>query len=149
MAVAIAPFTIELYGAIHALWQKCEGVGLHEDCDSREGIRSYLEKNPGMSFVALDGDAVVGAVLCGHDGRRGYIHHLVVHPAKRRQGIGWALAEKCLSSLRARGIRKCHIFIFNDNTDGIAFWKSIGWTQRSDIQVISRGIELADSPDGL
>jgi len=130
-----------MYDAVHALWRECKGVGLHDGSDSREGIQSYLERNPGMSFGAIDGDAIVGAVLCGHDGRRGYIHHVAVHPARRRQGLGRALVDKCLATLRARGIPKCHILVFNDNREGIGFWESIGWTLRSDISVMSRTTE--------
>jgi len=140
MTVTISPLTIELHDAVIALWQKCEGVGLSE-ADSREGIKSYLERNPGMSFVATIDGAVVGALLAGHDGRRGYIHHLGVHPDHRRKGLGRLLVKKCLAVLGAAGIRKCHLFIFNDNEGGIAFWKSLGWTHRSDIRVASRMIE--------
>ena len=86
MNIAISPFTIELYDSVLALWQKCEGVGL-SDADSREGIQSYLDRNPWMSFVATVDGSVVGAILAGHDGRRGYIHHLAVHPDHRRQGL--------------------------------------------------------------
>lgn len=144
MNISISEFQIGLYDDVFALWQEAEGVGLHDDCDSREGIRSYLERNPSMSFVATADGKVVGAVLAGHDGRRGYVHHLAVHPGYRRQGIGRRLVQTCLGALAEAGIRKSHIFIFRDNSDGIAFWKSVGWTPRSDISVISRSIEQED-----
>jgi putative acetyltransferase len=143
MKSAISPFTIEWYDSAIALWRQCEGVGL-SSADSREGIRSYLERNPGMSFVATSGGSVVGAVLAGHDGRRGYIHHLAVHPDCRRKGLGRRLVDRCLAVLAGAGVRKCHIFIFNENTDGIKFWKSLGWVQRSDISVISKSFEPRD-----
>jgi len=149
MQIEIAPFTIQSYDDVLALWQQAEGVGLHDDCDSRPGIQSYLERNPGMSFVATADGVVVGAVLAGHDGRRGYIHHLAVHPDCRRQGIGRGLVQSCLEVLGAAGIRKAHIFIFNDHSDGIAFWKSVGWTPRSDIGVISKTIEPVGAGDAL
>ena len=116
------------------------GIGL-SDADSRGSIKAYLERNPGMSFVASENGNIVGAILCGHDGRRGYIHHLAVRAEYRRQGLGHKLVEKSLSVLQAAGIQKCHIFIFNNNTSGIEFWKDIGWTHRSDISVISKTIE--------
>jgi len=149
MQIKIAPFTIESYDGVLTLWQQAEGVGLHDDCDSRRGIQSYLERNPGLSFVATADGIVVGAVLAGHDGRRGYIHHLAVHPDCRRQGIGRRLVQSCLEVLRSAGIRKAHIFIFNDNSDGIAFWESVGWTPRSDIGVISKTIEPTGPGDAL
>lgn len=138
--IEIAPFTIELYDEVLAMWRQCEGIGL-SSADSRENIKGYLDRNPGMSFVATDRGRIVGAILAGHDGRRGYIHHLAVRSGCRRRGIGRTLADRCLTVLAESGIVKCHIFIFNNNIDGIAFWKSAGWTPRSDIQVISKTIE--------
>ena len=139
MKSTIREMTIEDYGNVFDLWQVSEGVGL-SDADSLENIRQYLDRNSGMSFVALMDDKIVGAVLAGHDGRRGYIHHLAVHPDCRKQGIGRNHVDHCLKALIDTGIRKCHIFIFNDNVAGIEFWKSVGWTPRSDIGVISKTI---------
>ena len=140
MNIEIQPFTMDAYNRVVALWQHCEGVGLSE-ADSGTSIQAYLSRNPGMSFIATADGEVVGAVLCGHDGRRGYIHHLAVHPQWRRRSLGRRLVERCLGALQRAGIQKCHIFIFNQNEDGIAFWKSVGWTPRSDISVISKNIE--------
>ncbi|MFB3885736.1 MAG: GNAT family N-acetyltransferase [Thermodesulfobacteriota bacterium] len=140
MTDAILPFTIDLYEEVIALWQESEGIGLSE-ADSKEGIRFYLERNPGMSFVTKDQEgAILGAILCGHDGRRGYIHHLAVRQGFRRQGTGRRLVQECLSRLKAIGIQKCHIFIFPDNQNGIKFWMSMGWTFREDLRVISKNI---------
>ncbi len=140
MSIEIAPLTIAAYDDVLALWRQCEGIGLSE-ADSRESIQAYLQRNPGMSFLATaDGD-LVGAVLCGHDGRRGYVHHLAVHPRFRRRGIGRQLVDQCLRALQQAGIQKCHLFIFNLNRDGIAFWKDVGWTPRSDNSVISKSTE--------
>jgi len=135
----ILPFTPDHYDQVHALWQQSEGVGLSA-ADSRENIQVYLERNPRMSFVAMSDGVVIGAVLCGHDGRRGYIHHLAVAPQWRRRSVGRQLVDRCLGALRDTGIQKCHLFIFNQNHDGIAFWKSIGWTQRGDISIMSKDL---------
>ena len=137
MKTEILPFTIDAYDRVFALWQQCEGVGL-SDADSQASIQAYLVRNPGMSFIATTDGHVVGAVLCGHDGRRGYIHHLAVHPQSRRRSLGRRLVGQCLEALHRTGIQKCHIFIFSQNERGIAFWKSVGWTPRSDIGVFSR-----------
>lgn len=139
-AIAIHPFSLDHYEAVFTLWQECEGIGLSQ-ADSREGIRLYLERNPGMSFVATSSDAVVGAVLGGHDGRRGYIHHLAVHPNHRRRALGRRLVDHCLAALAREGIQKCHLFIMNHNQAGFGFWKSVGWTPRNDISVISKNID--------
>jgi ribosomal protein S18 acetylase RimI-like enzyme len=117
------------------------------DADSRESIQAYFERNPGMSFLTKSDDTVIGAVLAGHDGRRGYIHHLAVHPNHRRQGLARQLVDHCLAALANAGIQKCHLFIFNNNTNGMEFWKSIGWVYRSDIGVFSKVIEPKLVPD--
>jgi putative acetyltransferase len=132
--------TIDDYDAVLALWQASEGVGL-SDADSRESIAGYLTRNPGHSFVAEVDGALVGAVLCGHDGRRGYIHHLAVHPNYRRQGIGQELVTYCLAALREAGIQKCHLFVFDGNRNGRAFWQNIGWTERVELVLMSKSTE--------
>ncbi len=138
--IAMRPLSLDHYDTVFTLWKECEGIGLSQ-ADSRESIQGYLERNPNMSFVATSGDAVVGAVLCGHDGRRGYIHHLAVHPNYRRRALGRRLVQHSLAGLARDGIQKCHLFIMNHNQAGIAFWKSVGWTPRNDISVISKNIE--------
>ena len=137
MSVLIREMTKHDYEEVLALWQTSEGVGLSE-ADWEESIARYLHRNPGLSFVAHDGEQLVGAILCGHDGRRGYIHHLAVSESHRRQGLGRSLVARCLSALRQDGIDKCHIFVFADNQDTIAFWKSIGWTQRVELVMMSQ-----------
>ena len=137
MSIVIREMTIEDHDQVLSLWRASEGVGL-SDADSEESIACYLARNPGLSFVAGDGERLVGAVLCGHDGRRGYIHHLAVSKPLHRQGLGRALVERCLAALRRDGIDKCHIFVFADNQDTIAFWKSIGWTQRVELIMMSQ-----------
>ena len=140
MNVRVVPFAMRYYDDVLALWRRCEGVGLSED-DSRSHTEAYLDRNPGMSFIAMAGDMVVGAVLAGHDGRRAYIHHLAVAPAYRRQGVARQLVDRCLVALADVGIRKCHLLVFNSNTKGIAFWKAMGWTLRSDVGILSKTIE--------
>lgn len=139
MAARISELTISSYDDVLALWQECEGVGL-SSADSRENMEAYLSRNPGMSCIATNNGRTVGAVLAGHDGRRGYIHHLAVHPDYRRQGIGSKLVDYSLRVLAEAGIQKCHIFMFNTNEKGVEFWKSVGWTPRTDIGVISKNL---------
>jgi len=133
----IREMTIPDYDAVIALWRASEGVGLSDD-DAPDAIARYLKRNPGMSFTAWEGAELVGAVLCGHDGRRGYIHHLAVRESHQRQGIGKALVVRCLAALKAVGIDKCHLFVFAANADAIAFWKSVGWMWRGELGQMSR-----------
>lgn len=139
MALAIRPMTVTDFDAVRTLWASCEGVGLN-DADRPEALGAYLERNPGMSFVAQRDDAIVGAVLCGHDGRRGYLNHLAVSPAYRHQGLARDLVDNCLAALQKAGIGKCHLFIFNSNQDGRNFWRQIGWELREDLAVASRSL---------
>lgn len=125
------------FEAVLRLWQHTEGVGLNES-DEREPLAAYLERNPGLSRVALDGTQVVGAVLCGHDGRRGYLHHLAVAKSHRKRGLGKALVESCLMQLAGLGVAKCNIFLYADNAAGEAFWKHNGWAKRADLQVMQK-----------
>jgi putative acetyltransferase len=130
-----------MYDQVYALWQRCPGIGL-SSADERPHMAAYLERNPGMSFIARSGMNVVGAILGGHDGRRGYIHHLAVDESFRRQGIGRRLVQSSLAALQEAGMQKCHLFIFHENDTGIAFWQASGWTLRQDIQVISRHLAV-------
>ena len=140
MQVDIFEFTIKDYQNVISLWKNCDGIGL-SSADSKESIETYLRRNPGMSFVARYQNEIIGAVLCGHDGRRGYIYHLAVHPDYRKRGIGRSLVAKCITALEMIGIQKCHLFIYNSNIKGIRFWEKIGWIWREDIGVASKEIE--------
>ena len=140
MELKVSDFTIESYDRVLNLWNRCEGVGLSHS-DSRENIRLYLDRNPGFSLIAELDDKLAGIILAGHDGRRGYLHHLAVSPDCRRQGIGRLLVDTCLKRLKDDGILKCHIFLFNNNPDGLKFWESVGWTVRDDLGIVSRFIE--------
>ncbi|MCW5861437.1 MAG: GNAT family N-acetyltransferase [Caldilineales bacterium] len=133
--------SIQDYDTILSLWQAAEGVGLSA-ADERTAIARYLERNPGLSFTAWEGELLVGAVLCGHDGRRGFIHHLAVAESHRRQGVGGMLVEQCLAGLRQEGIDKCHLFVYRRNTSAQAFWEEIGWTRRDDLHIMSRTLTL-------
>jgi N-acetylglutamate synthase len=135
--ILVSPFTLNDYEEVCALWQATPGVGL-SSADRREAIGSYLERNPGLSFVARTEGRLIGAVLCGSDGRRGYLHHLAVHPNFRRQGAGQALVKHCLAALLATGIEKCHLFVFSGNTLGREFWEHNGWRLRSDLLIMSK-----------
>ena len=140
MFIKIKPMTPDHYDQVLALWQAAEGVGLSE-ADSRLAITSYLERNAGLSLLAIQNGQIAGAVLCGHDGRRGFIHHLAVRPESRRQGIGRRLVEQCLGGLRSQGIQKCHLFVFRDNQQAIEFWRALGFTGRDELSMMSTLIE--------
>jgi len=132
----IIPFDMSRYEAAYSLWAGTPGIGLSSS-DSKEEIASFLERNPGLSFIALQGKDVAGTILCGHDGRRGYIYHLCVSLTFRHQGIATALTEKSLEGLRRSGIKKCHLFVLRENSGGYAFWSHASWQERTDLTVFS------------
>src|SRR5207247_6040820 len=98
---------------------------------------AYLNRNPGLSFVAMNRDKFVGVLLAGHDGRRGYLQHMAVDKEYRNQGIGRQLVNTCLQALQAIGIEKCHLFVLKSNTSGADFWHHLGWALRDDVQMFS------------
>lgn len=128
----IRTMTIGDYDAVIGLMRQTPGVSLR-DADSREATERYLDRNPGLSFVCEDRGRIVGCVMCGHDGRRGYLQHLLVLQDWRRQGIAGALVEHCLLELERLGILKCHIDVFKTNTQAAGFWTRRGWALRTDI----------------
>lgn len=136
MQPLIRAFEAADYDAALALWRRTPGVGL-SDADQRAPIEAFLARNPGTSFVALEGGELVGTLLCGHDGRRGLIHHLVVAMPHRRCGIARRLLARSLAALRSAGIGKCHLLVFRDNAEGLAFWRGIGAAERGELALFS------------
>jgi len=137
MPVRIEPMVIADYDEVLSLWKAIEGLELTPS-DSREGVARMLTRNPGLSFVARDGGCVVGAILCGHDGRRGHLNHLAVAESHRKQGIGKQLVVHCVDALKREGIIGCTLFILNANESGRRFWESLGWTAPGTWGVMSR-----------
>ena len=137
METTLCTLTIKHYDKVLALWKTCEGIGLSE-ADSKENIEKFLSQNNGLSLIAKQENKIIGALLVGQDGRRGYLHHLAVDPAFRRKGIGTDLVKTGLERLQAIGITKCHIFIFKNNDSGKMFWDKCGWKYREELRIISK-----------
>jgi putative acetyltransferase len=137
MDYTIRPMTMVDYDRVVQLWSGMHGIAL-SDTDEREPMNRFLERNPGLSQVVESRGELLGAVLCSHDGRRGYLHHLAVRADLRRQGIGTALVETCTRLLSAQSIVKCNVFLLEDNEVAGAFWEHngfsllphFGWMQR-------------------
>jgi ribosomal protein S18 acetylase RimI-like enzyme len=133
----ISEMTAADYDEVRALWEAAEGVGL-DASDERDPTEAYLRRNPGLSVVARDGPTLVGAVLCGYDGRRGYMSHLAVAESHRRNGLGRELVEVCMEKLAETGVLRCNVRLFVDNEQGAAFWQRIGFRHRTDLTVMTR-----------
>jgi ribosomal protein S18 acetylase RimI-like enzyme len=140
LPIQIEPMRIEDYDEILSLWQGSPGMEVTSS-DAPGPIAGFIERNPGLSLVARSDGRIVGALLAGHDGRRGYLHHLAVDTSQRRQGIGGLLVRDCLKRLAELGIDKCHAMVFRDNQGGMAFWTAAGWQVRSDLNLVSRFID--------
>ncbi len=134
----IRNMTIHDYEEIYALWLSCHGMGLNSVDDSEVGIARFLNRNPDTCFVAEADGKIVGVILAGNDGRRGYIYHTAVHPQYRNCGIGRQLVETALQALRACDIHKVALVVFSSNEAGNGFWEKLGFTVRNDLTYRNR-----------
>ncbi|MBE6136856.1 MAG: GNAT family N-acetyltransferase [Erysipelotrichaceae bacterium] len=124
---------IEDYDNVYSLWMSCVGMGLNNLDDSKDGIEKFLKRNPDTCYIAVEKDEIIGVIMVGNDGRRGYIYHTAVHPKYRNQGIGKALVEIALDSLLKLGINKVALVVFERNNAGNEFWEKMGFTSRNDL----------------
>lgn len=135
----LTEMTIDHYEQSIDLWSCTEGLVL-SDSDSKGSISLFLSRNEGMSFVCLEEGRVVGTILCGHDGRRGFLYHVAVSETSRGKGIAKRMVERSLEGLRAAGITKCHLFTLESNEIGNRYWSGTGWERRSGILLYSRDV---------
>ncbi len=129
----IREMTIEDYDEVYSLWLKIKGFAMRSIDDSREGVARFLRRNPHTSVVACEDGRIVGAILCGHDGRRGCMYHVCVDPEYRRRRIGTQMVVFAMEALRREQISKVSLIAFTENDIGNAFWNRIGWTKREDL----------------
>ena len=125
--------SVDDYNVVYNLWLSCSGMGLNDLDDSEEGIRKFLERNPETCFVAENDGMVIGVIIAGNDGRRGYIYHTAVNPLFRGRGTGRKLVESAMNALKEAGINKVALVVFGRNKDGNEFWKKMGFTVREDL----------------
>ena len=144
---AIRPLDPDDIPAALLLWQGTGPLGKRE-VETERGLARFLERNPGISQVACDGDALIGIAVCGHDGRRGFLHHIGVAAARRRRGIAHKMVEACLAALYAEGITRVHVQLKLDNAGGMRFWKSLGCGVRKDAVLISLLLKSDDPTEG-
>ena len=121
------------YDGVFALWNQMKGFAIRSIDDSREGIEKFLHRNPGISVVAEENGQIIGAILCGHDGRRGFLYHVCVNPNNRLKGVGNRMVAFAVEALHKEGINKVSLIAFTQNDIGNAFWNGIGWTKREDL----------------
>jgi len=137
--ISIREMTIDDYEQMIKLWENTKGIGL-SGADSRANISQFVKRNPGLSYVCESSHQIIGTVLCGHDGRRGYLYHLAVDVAFRNRGIGKKLAVNSLEKLHQQNIDKCHLFLYHDNEIAIKFYENTGWEKRNNLLIYSKNI---------
>ena len=131
--MSIRSMTMDDYEKVYELWVSCAGMGLNTLDDSKAGIERFLQRNPDTCFVAEAEGVVVGVILVGNDGRRGYIYHTAVDPHYRRQGIAEGLVDRAMTALQKIGIHKTALVVFDRNRIGNDFWEKMGFTVRNDL----------------
>lgn len=136
----IRKMQIEDYDKVYALWLSCTGMGLNEVDDSKEGIERFIKRNPDTCFVAEEAEKIVGVIMAGHDGRRGYIYHTAVDLSHRKMGVGTKLVHIVLEALKENGINKVALVVFDRNENGNAFWEKQGFTKREDLIYRNRAL---------
>ena len=146
-AMNIRIMNIADYEKVYALWMSCKNMGFNNLDDSREGIEKFLKRNPTTSFVAEETGRIIGVILSGHDGRRGYVYHMSVAETLRKQGIASKLLEKSLAALKEEGINKVALLVFNRNEAGNAFWESQGFVKRDDVAYRNKALTEIDRID--
>ncbi len=145
MTHVIRPMNPQDLPACLELWRDAEGVVLREESDSPGALARFLERNPGLSFVAVDQGMVVGSILCGHDGRRAHLYHLAVRTEQRRTRCATALLDAAIQALAAEGITRCHAYIRARNLTALGFWSSVGAMLRRDIDVMTLTVDPGSS----
>lgn len=136
----IVKMTNEYYSDVYELWLSCRGMGLNNLDDSEQGINKFLQRNPDTCFVALQDEKVVGVIMAGSDGRRGYIYHTAVNPQYRKRGIATALVETVMQAMKNIGINKVALVVFEHNEGGNKFWEKLGFTERNDLVYRNKAI---------
>ena len=143
----IRKMVISDYSEIYNLWMSCEGMGLNTIDDSKNGIDIFLKRNPETCFVAVEQEIIIGVIMAGNDGRRGYIYHTAVAPTHRNQGIATKLVDFTTKALFDLGIAKVALVVFEKNKTGNAFWEKQGFTVRNDLVYRNKSLKDVERID--
>lgn len=139
--ISIREMTMDDFEKVHALWMQIHGFGIRSMDDARAGVERFIRRNPTTSIVAVQGDEILGTILCGHDGRRGCLYHVCVHENYRKHGIGKRMVEACLAALKKEQISRVNLIAFRNNEIGNQFWNGMGWNFREDVNYYEYIIE--------
>jgi N-acetylglutamate synthase len=130
MEYKVVEMTLDRYDELMSFWKNIEGIWISSD-DDYDNLNRFLNRNPGLNLVVLYEGHIIGTIKCGHDGRRGYLHHLAIAKEYRGHGIGKELVTKCIKNLEKDGIRKIRVFVMDNNQNALNFWNNIGFDQQT------------------
>lgn len=134
--MTIRPYAPADEAAVIALWQ-ASGL-VRPQNDPKKDIARKLRVNPEWFLVAEQDGRIVGAVMAGYEGHRGWINYLAAEPSRRRTGIGRRLMEEAEKLLRAAGCPKINLQVRPDNPDVLEFYRRIGFTVEGAISLGKR-----------
>lgn len=124
------------FSLVRKFWECTDGIKLTIG-DSENEFESFLKRNKGMSFICKDKSILIGTILCGHDGRRGFIYHLAVDKNYRNMSIAKTLINKSITQLKSQGIKRCMLMADSINENAKSFWIKMQWRKRDDLQMFS------------
>ena len=138
--MTITKMCMDDYEGVYQLWISTPGMGLNDVDDFYEGIKTFLLRNPNTCFIAKDNEKIVGVIMSGHDGRRGFIYHTAVATSYRHQGIASSLTKHACDALRNEGINKVALVVFKTNETGNGFWQQQGFYIREDLNYRNKAL---------
>jgi ribosomal protein S18 acetylase RimI-like enzyme len=100
---------------------------------AKKELKNFLKRNPNTCFIAEENGLIIGDILAGNDGRRGYIYHTCTLENQRQKGIGRKLVDSVITALKNEGIAKVALVVFEKNKNGNGFWEKIGFTVRENL----------------
>lgn len=144
MADQLFDITADDFDQVYQLWLQCDGLG---GLENRDQFTRFINRNDSLSQLVRDDERqseeqVIATLMCGHDGRRGYLYHLAVHPDARGRGLAKLLIDTCLQKLSLLQIQRCTVFVRKDNPSGVEFWMHNGWWNRSDLDTFAFDLQI-------
>jgi len=138
MEVLIRKFKISDYDQVINLWQLCQLPLKPEGRDSRWQLEQQIKLDQIIFLVAEKEGKVIGTVLASHDGRKGWINRLAVHPDARRQGLGTQLVKKAEEELEKQGLNLLAALIEEENSASRELFVRLGYEPHSEIIYFSK-----------
>ena len=126
---------MESYETVINIWRK-SGISIGSS-DTKEELERMLQRNPTLFLIGKINKRIIGVVMGGSDGRRGYIHHLAIDPDCQRRGYGKMIVDCLIEKFRQMGVHKVHLFIEKYNIDVVKFYQNLGWEIREDLIMMS------------